>query len=134
MNKIVDNIKIIKLNGLKRRILMILNNNVKFLSSSRIRQALMNQYRRGEIDRSYSLNYVCIILRDLYSLGLIDRRTSKHSFGRASYYTINNFGKDQLIFNLSPEKNDNNNCNIYNGEKTYYKKMIVNEMKDKPKV
>jgi hypothetical protein len=116
MVEIVEDIKIVKLNGLKRRLLLILYNNERFMNSSKIRELLMRQYRRGEIDNPYSFNYVCINLRELYDMGFLDKRKINHSFGKTSLYAINNYGKEQLMINLQTKKSDNNNCVVVEGE------------------
>jgi len=113
MVEIIEDIKIVKLSGLKRRILFILHNNERFMNSSRIRELLMRQYRRGEIDNPYSFNYVCINLRELYDMGFLYRKKISHSFGKTSFYAINDYGREQLKFNL---QGDNNNCVVVERE------------------
>ena len=113
MVEIIEDIKVVKLSGLKRRLLLILYNNERLMNSSRIRELLMQQYRRGEIDNPYSFNYVCINLRELYDMGFLYRKKISHSFGKASLYAINDYGKEQLKFNLH---SDNNNCVVVERE------------------
>jgi len=129
MNETVDEIKVVKLSGLKRRLLIILNNNVRFLESSKIYQLLMQAYRSGTVDKEYSSNYVCINLRELHSMGLIDNRKGNRSFGRTSLYAINEDGRNQLMANLH-QKSDNNNSVVVERDKTYYNKDIVSDTKD----
>ena len=132
MAETVDEIKIIRLTGLKRRLLIILNNNTRFLTSSKIYQLLMQAYRSGTVDKEYSSNYVCINLRELHCTGLINNRKSCSSFGRTSLYAINEDDRNQLMANLH-QKSDNNNSVVLEEDKNYYNKDIVSDTKDIPK-
>jgi len=89
---------VMKFSPLERRILTILYNSKGFMNSSKISQILSGLYREGQIDHKYGLNYVSINLRELHSLGLIDRKPGgKPYFGKTSLYVINDYGKEQFI-------------------------------------
>ena len=94
MNKIL-------LRGLDRRLLLILNNHSKWLSVKRIYRILLEAYRNGTVDRPYNYQWVCSKLRYLESLGLANKKKSQNSWGRSSFYVINNYGLEQLKLNLN---------------------------------
>ncbi len=104
MNKtkleLVKDIDFVRLRGLRRRIMLIMNNNKHWLSPTEIQGILDKGFRRGTIDRTYDFNTVCIITRRLHSLGLLDKRRVDGTHGRVSRYFINLYGIEQLKKNL----------------------------------
>lgn len=99
--KIVENVVVVPLRGLDRRLLMMLYAQSIWLSASRIHRILLSAFRNGTIDRPYSYQWVCSKLRYLESLGLISKKESRDGWGRSSLYVINNYGIEQLSLNLN---------------------------------
>jgi len=105
--ELVSTIKPLRLQGLRRRLLLILFNNRRWLSSTEIRRHIAEAYKNGTVDHNYKFNRVCIELRDLEVDGLIDKRVSKHVHGRESRYIINVYGIEQLAKSLKTDNNNN---------------------------
>jgi hypothetical protein len=110
---IVENVKVIKLEGLKRRIMIIINNKGNWISAKMIREILVQAYHNETIDKLYKPNWIYIVLRELKEIGLLDKRRGAKGGGNSVLYRINDFGLKQLNYNL---KNNNYNNELESKE------------------
>ena len=104
--ELVNSIKLVMIKGVKRRILIILNNSRKWMEAKTIHQLINNAYKEGYSDQSFSQNWVYIQLRELETMGLVDKRTSMNPNGfrgQFSRYQITATGISKV------EKTLNNN-------------------------
>lgn len=101
--ELIEVVKPQRIDGLRRRLLMILLNNRNWLSPTSLRRIIAEGYRNGAIDKNYKFNRICIELRELEADGLISKKKASHSHGQASLYIINAYGIEQLGKSLKKE-------------------------------
>jgi hypothetical protein len=101
----------IDLVGLKRRLMLILFYKNNWFSVKIIQKFLCDSFRAGSCDKTYSYNRICIALRELEILKLLEKRgSSQGSWGRSQLYKINAEGievlkQNNLIPKIEVEKN-----------------------------
>jgi len=88
----------LKLRGLKRRLMLIIKNSARgVMTPKHIQKIILQSFNNGTCDRPYAYNRICIELRELNFLGLLNKReSSKGNWGRSVYYLITEKGLEVM--------------------------------------
>lgn len=87
--------------GLKPRLMLILYNKNNWLSVKMIDRILKDSFKAGGLAKPYSYNRICITLRELNMLGLIEKKgSSPGTWGRSQLYKITLEGTETMRDNM----------------------------------